>query len=192
MTVNVNWSPLWRGVGSGFGLAAQVAPAGRPVQVTSGFWMNGISIRLRVIVVNPEDPAVTVMVLGFAESEALGGGTMVRLPVPELGALPESPGYEARTVGFPTLAPLTVTEQLVPERLQIFPEGNVTAPVPADWLQLIVSPEIVPDAPVTVAVQELDKPTLIVEGEQLTVVVVADRTVKFTQLLRSVMPSALY
>jgi len=93
--VNVNWSPLWRGVGSGFGLVEQVAPLGRPVQVTIGLPMDGNPIRLTVTVVIPEDPAVTIMLLGFAESETLGGGLTLRLWVPEFGALFESPGYEA-------------------------------------------------------------------------------------------------
>lgn len=53
----------------------------------------------------------------------------MRVNVPVLAALFESPGYEACRIIVPG-SPITVMEQLVVMRLHVFPEGNVAVPVP--------------------------------------------------------------
>ncbi len=45
--------------------------------------------------------------------------------------------------GLPTPVPATVTEQLMPERLQV-EEENEALPFPPDWDHVIVSPDIEP------------------------------------------------
>jgi hypothetical protein len=76
---------------------------------------------------------------------------------------------------------VTTTEQVSgdPDRLHALGE-NDTVPVPADWVQVIVSPVIVPLPPVTVAVQvELDGLTgsSTVVGLQDTEVLVGEEVV---------------
>ena len=69
--------------------------------------------------------------------------------------------------------PLTVTEQLIPRRLQVAPEGNETLPVPPVWEKVIVSPEIEPKkAPLMLAVQDEAAPTASEAGAQETEVAV--------------------
>jgi len=54
----------------------------------------------------------------------------------------------------PEELPVTEIWQLVPERVQVAGDGSVTLPVPPVWENVIFSPEIVPAAPDTLAVQE--------------------------------------
>ena len=62
--------------------------------------------------------------------------------------------------------------QPVPERAQVAGEGSVTLPAPV-WEKVTVSPEIVPDAPDTVAVQLEVTPTVAGVHETETLVVAA-------------------
>ena len=64
------------------------------------------------------------------------------------------------------VAPVTVTEQLVPDRVHV-EEEKETEPVP-DWVQVTVSPDIEPEFPVTVAVQVDVPPTATEVGVQET------------------------
>jgi hypothetical protein len=83
----VNCSPLLIGLGRGFGIVEQVAPAGRPLQLITGFisciepmpsGIAGVIVeKVTVIVVEADEPAVTVMLLGFAE-RLTGRGMAVR------------------------------------------------------------------------------------------------------------------
>lgn len=100
----------------------------------------------------------------------------LRLAVPELPALLLSPGYDALTVTEPRAAPVTVTEQaIVPVvgRVQVVAE-KVTLPVPPVCDHVIVSPEIEPVYPDTVAVHVEVPPTANDVGVQETAVVVVD------------------
>jgi len=103
----------------------------------------------------------------------------VREPVPELAPLLASPGYVASIVTAPGVAPVTDIEQFPPEpRLHVPGEGTVTLPVSPDGCEnVMVSPVIVPAAPVTVAVQVEAPPMSMSEGVQLTEVLVAASTV---------------
>ena len=58
----------------------------------------------------------------------------------------------------PGEVPVTAIWQLIPERLHVACE-NETLPVPPVWEKVIVSPEIGPVAPVTLAVQGRVAPT---------------------------------
>ena len=116
---------------------------------------------------------VTVAVHAEAEHETVTlvePGVIVRGLVPELPTLFVSPGYDAWTVTPPTICPVTVTEQLVPDKLQVV-EENETVPVP-DCDQVIVSPEIGAKSPVMVAVQEVPVPAANDDDVHVTVVVV--------------------
>jgi len=78
----------------------------------------------------------------------------------------------------PGVPPVTVILQLVPESVQVAGDGSVTAPAPPVCEKLIVSPEIVPAAPDTLAVQDEVAPAAREAGLQETdVVVVAGVTV---------------
>jgi len=103
----------------------------------------------------------------------------VRDAVPELAPLLASPGYVACIVTAPGVAPVTDIEQLPPEpRLHIPGGGMVTLPASPDGCEnVMVSPVIVPAAPVTVAVQVEAPPMSTSEGVQLTEVAVAASTV---------------
>ena len=72
------------------------------------------------------------------------------------------------------MLPVAEMEQLVPEITQVAGDAGVTTPVPAVWEKAIFSPEIVPEAPDTVAVQSVLEPTATEAGAQETVVVVVD------------------
>jgi hypothetical protein len=62
-------------VGRGLGLVEQLAPEGRPLQV-----MVGLAAALwNVIVVEADEPAVTVTLLGSAESVTVGGTALTGL-----------------------------------------------------------------------------------------------------------------
>jgi hypothetical protein len=118
---------------------------------------------------------------------------MVRGNVPELGALSPSPEKDHVTVAEPAAVPVTVTEQLEPDRVQLADE-KLTLPAS---LHEIVSPSTVDApkaAPETVAVQVVIEPTSSVDTKQLTDVVgVAGFTVKSTQRGMSSSPApALY
>lgn len=97
--------------------------------------------------------------------------------VPELGSLSPSPEKAPFTEAEPAPVPVTVTEQLEPDRVQLADE-KLTLPAS---LHEIVSPvtEVEPKAESeTVAVQVIIEPTLSVEAPQVTVVpVVAATTV---------------
>jgi hypothetical protein len=96
-----------------------------------------------------------------------------KLAVPELAALPESPGYDAWIVTEPGVVPRTDIEQLVPEMVHVAGEGSATAPAPVAE-KAIFSPEIVPEAPDTVAVHCAIAFTAMETWEQDTEVVVPD------------------
>jgi len=96
----------------------------------------------------------------------------VTLAVPELAALFASPGYDACMVTGPGVTSLAKTEQLVPEMAQVAGDGKFTAPVPPVWENAIVSPEIVPEAPDTVAVHRVSGYTTTMAGVHETEVVV--------------------
>jgi hypothetical protein len=55
-------------------------------------------------------------------------------------------------VTVPRELPVTATEQLVPESMQVPDEGNETPPIPPVSEKVMVSPEIFPAAPETLAV----------------------------------------
>lgn len=74
-------------------------------------------------------------------------------------------------VELPTPVPVTVTEQVVPAKVQAMEEKE-TLPVPPDCDQVIVSPDIEPELPETVAVQEVDEPTATEEDVHVARVVV--------------------
>jgi hypothetical protein len=93
---------------------------------------------------------VTPTVLGVQETETeVTPCVTARVAVPELAALLESPGYDAWIVTEPGVVPRTDTKQLVPETVHV--AGSATAPAPVAE-KAIFSPEIVPEAPDTVAV----------------------------------------
>lgn len=96
----------------------------------------------------------------------------VALAVPELAVLFASPGYDAWMVTGPGVTSLAKTEQLVPERTQVAGDGKFTAPVPPAWEKAIVSPEIVSEAPDTVAVHRVSGYATTVAGVHETDVVV--------------------
>ncbi len=116
---------------------------------------------------------------------------MVMGNVPELGSLSESPEKAPFTEAEPAPVPVTVTQQLEPDRVQLADE-KLTLPAS---LHEIVSPvtEVEPKAaPETVAVQVVIEPTLSVDTKQLTDVVgVAGFTVKSTQAGKSVPVAAV-
>jgi hypothetical protein len=96
-----------------------------------------------------------------------------RVAVPELAALLESPGYDAWIVTEPGVSPRTDTEQPVPEMEHAGGEGIATVPAPVAE-KVIVSPEIVPEVPDTVAVHCAIAFTAMDGVEQDTEVVVPD------------------
>jgi hypothetical protein len=55
-------------------------------------------------------------------------------------------------VTVPRELPVTATEQLVPESMQVPDEGNETPPIPPVSEKVMVSPKIFPAAPETLAV----------------------------------------
>lgn len=81
-------------------------------------------------------------------------------------------------MALPAVAPVTVREQLVPTRVHVAGEGKVTAPVPVVFENVIVSPAIEPEAPVTVAVQLDVAPTDIDVGVHVTAVAVEALTAR--------------
>lgn len=107
---------------------------------------------------------------------------MVRGEVPWLGLLFGSPGYEADTEPPPGGVPVTWTAQVAPDKVQVVGEKYR---FPPELDHEIVSPVIVPNAPETVAVQELVEPTSIVAGEQRTDVLVVDGALTVTELSTS-------
>jgi hypothetical protein len=110
---------------------------------------------------------------GAQETEVLVAALVtVTLAVPELAASLASPGYDAWMVTGPGMAPVAVTEQLVPERVQVAGDGSVTLPVPAVWEKVTDSPERLTVAPDTVAVQDEVAPAVKDAGVQETEVVV--------------------
>ena len=84
--------------------------------------------------------------------------------VPCLGALFESPWYDASIVSLPAALPVTMMLQVPPESVHVAGDGMMTLPVP-DCEKMTVP---LGDRPVTVAVQEVVAPTLKEEGEQPT------------------------
>jgi len=126
-----------------------------------------------------------VPVLDDVEDEEVDAVTVlwmkraVRDAVPELAPLLASPGYVASIVTAPGVAPVTDIEQLPPgPRLHVPGGGMVTLPVsPEGCENVMVSPVIVPAAPVTVAVQVEAPPMSTREGVQLAEVAVAASTV---------------
>jgi len=103
---------------------------------------------------------------------------MVKGKVPWLGLLFESPGYEAVTEPPPGGVPVTWTAQLTPDKVQLVEEKYR---FPPELDHEIVSPEIVPNVPETVAVQELVEPTSIVAGEHRTDVPVIEGALTITE-----------
>jgi hypothetical protein len=113
------------------------------------------------------------MVEEAQETEVLVAALVtVTLAVPELAASFASPGYEAWMVAEPGVAPVAVTEQLVPESVQLAGEGSVTLPVPAVWEKVTVSPAREFAAPDTVAVQDEVAPAAMEASVHETEVVV--------------------
>ena len=89
--------------------------------------------------------------VGLQETATVGLSLVtVRLVVPELGALSESPGNDAVIVTDPAVSPvMTEIVQAPADRVHVVPDVNAMLPVP-DCVQVMVSPEGEPD---TVAVQ---------------------------------------
>jgi hypothetical protein len=113
------------------------------------------------------------MVEEAQETEVLVAALVtVTLAVPELAASFASPGYDAWVVAEPGVAPVAVTEQLVPESMQLAGDGSVTLPVPAVWEKVTVSPAREFAAPDTVAVQDEVAPAATEAGVHETEVVV--------------------
>lgn len=75
-------------------------------------------------------------------------------------------------VSGPGVAPVAVTEQVVPERVQVAGVGRVTLPVPPVWEKVTVSPVRELTAPDTVAVQDEVAPVAKDAGVHETEVVV--------------------
>jgi hypothetical protein len=75
-------------------------------------------------------------------------------------------------VAGPAIAPVAVTEQLVPESVQVAGDGSVTLPAPAVWEKVTVSPVRELAAPDTVAVQDEVAPAAKEAGAHETDVVV--------------------
>jgi hypothetical protein len=75
-------------------------------------------------------------------------------------------------VAAPGVAPVAVTEQLVPESAHVAEDDSLTLPVPPVWEKVTVSPEMVPVAPDTVAVQDEVAPAAREAGVHETAVVV--------------------
>src|SRR5580693_7577142 len=97
----------------------------------------------------------TSTVVGLHATEVLVAALVtVTLAVPELAALLVSPGYDAWMVAGPAVAPVTETEQLVPESVQVAGDGSVTLPAPPVWEKVTVSPVSELDAPDMVAAQD--------------------------------------
>jgi hypothetical protein len=113
---------------------------------------------------------VTPTVPGVQESETeVTACVTARLAMPELAALLESPGYDAWIVTEPGVMPRTDAEQLVPEMVHVAGSATDAAPVAE---KAIFSPEIVPEAPETVAVHCAIAVTAMDGVEQDTEVVV--------------------
>jgi hypothetical protein len=75
-------------------------------------------------------------------------------------------------VAEPGVAPVAVTEQLVPESMQVAGDGSPTLPVPAVWEKVTASPARESAAPDTVAVQDEVAPATMEAGVHETEVVV--------------------
>jgi hypothetical protein len=116
-------------------------------------------LRVAVHVVPEHTTAVAVIDLTVIEA------------VPVSARLLASPGYDAWIVTVPLVAPVTLMEQLVPEIVQVAGVGKVTLPVPPVCEKVMVSPLIVPLAPLTVAVQLEALPTEMVVGVHATLTV---------------------
>jgi hypothetical protein len=116
---------------------------------------------------------VAEIVIGAQVTLVIVEVRIVRVPVPELAALPESPGYEAFRVTEPAVMPVTVVEHMPPATsAQVAGDGSVTPPVPPDWrAKVIVSPVTVPAKTATVAVQE-EVAEIAIGDVHVTVVVV--------------------
>src|SRR5579863_1687822 len=75
-------------------------------------------------------------------------------------------------VAAPGVTPVAVTEQLVPESAHVAGDGRLTIPAPPVREKVTVSPEMVPVAPDTVAVQDEVTPAAKEAGTHETAVVV--------------------
>ena|SRR5579872_498217 len=74
-------------------------------------------------------------------------------------------------IGLPAPVPVTVTEQLVPDSVQVADEKE-TVPVPPDCDHEMVSPAIEPKFPATFAVHVVAAPKAKVDGMHETAVLV--------------------
>ncbi|MDA4115057.1 MAG: hypothetical protein OK442_00710 [Thaumarchaeota archaeon] len=81
------------------------------------------------------------------------------------------------------MAPVAVTEQLVPESVQVAGDGSVTLPVPAVWEKVTVSPVMMLVAPDTEAVQDDETPTPMDAGVHETEVVVVVATGEYSNVV---------
>jgi len=151
---------------AGDGSVTLPVPFWEKVTVSPGVMLAPPSTVALQLEVTPTEEAVHASKMSVAIR-----GT-VTLAVPELAVLFASPGYDAWMVTGPGVTSFAKTEQLVPERTQVAGDRKLTAPVPPVWEKAIVSPEIVPEAPDTVAVHRVSGYTTSKAGVHETEVVV--------------------
>jgi hypothetical protein len=156
-----------------FGLTVHV----RPVDgLTDGLKFTVALKPFKEVTVIVDVPVVLASidtVVGLAVTVKSGGWVTVTVAEPVLVEWAVSPLYMAETVMVPTVDPMTVTLQLPDASVHVPPGVKVTVPVGVSGVPAA-------DVSATVAVQVELWPTLIVDGVQLTVVLLVRRlTVTF-------------